>query len=292
MITVLNDFDLQMCIKEALKGNREALNALIERIHPLIYNLAIRMLQNLEDAEDAVQEILMKVISHLDGFRGEAAFTTWVYRIASNHLLTLSQHHLARQETSFEEMEEKLNLSLALGEASVPEQYEFQTLVAEVKISCSLAMLMCLGYELRIALILGEIFQVNAAEAAYILDISSTAYRKRLSRARMQLRTFIRNQCGLVNPENPCRCSKHVGNKLRFGLLNPNKLAYTDLLNNDEVKRQAAGYCEEMEEVRREIGLIRAIPQYEMPLQMLDSMKQLLNNPQYPILHHTPTDLL
>jgi RNA polymerase sigma factor (sigma-70 family) len=79
---------IETLVEQAKEGNREALEQVIETIQDRVYGLAIRMLSNPSDAEDATQEILIKVVTHLAEFRGESAFTSWVYRIACNHLLT------------------------------------------------------------------------------------------------------------------------------------------------------------------------------------------------------------
>ena len=60
------------------------------------------MLGTIHDAEDASQEILIKVMTHLSGFRGESAFTTWVFSIATNHLLNYKKHLFANAPLSFE----------------------------------------------------------------------------------------------------------------------------------------------------------------------------------------------
>ena len=82
---------LDALVRLSRAGDRQALERLIEAIQGKVYNLAIRMLRVPADAEDATQEILIKVITHLGEFRSESAFTTWVYRVASNHLLDASQ---------------------------------------------------------------------------------------------------------------------------------------------------------------------------------------------------------
>ena len=80
--------DLERLVEAAKEGDKKALETLILKIQDKIYGLALRMLYNPSDAEDASQEILLKIITHLGTFRGESAFTTWMYRVAVNHLLT------------------------------------------------------------------------------------------------------------------------------------------------------------------------------------------------------------
>jgi DNA-directed RNA polymerase specialized sigma24 family protein len=73
------------------------------------------MLGNREDAADATQKILLKVATHLGGFRRQAAFTTWVFQIARNHLLIASTRSRESSEVSLEALGERLQQGLALG---------------------------------------------------------------------------------------------------------------------------------------------------------------------------------
>ncbi len=273
--------EITALVEQSKAGNRTALESLLTHIQHPVYNLALRMLQHPPDAEDATQEILIKVITHLAEFRGEAAFMTWVYRIASNYLLTMRQRRAERQTTTFDELSERIQTSLALGEASIPEQVEFNSLVAEVRIQCTLGMLLCLDRAQRITLILGEVLELSSDEAAYILEIPAPTYRKQLSRARNNLRMFIQHQCGLVNPANPCRCSKHVGNKIKYGLIDVSNLAYAPTLDQQEILAQAESYCEELHELHKEVGLIRTLPGFDTPVNALDGIRQMLKRQEY-----------
>ena len=78
--------ELQSLIEKATAGEKEALETLVTGIQDMVFNLSLQMLGTFPDAEDAAQDILLKVITHLSSFRGESAFATWVFRIAVNHL--------------------------------------------------------------------------------------------------------------------------------------------------------------------------------------------------------------
>ena len=71
-------------LRDALAGSLEAVDSLITAIQPGIYKLAVHVLGHRDDAADATQEILLKVVTHLSGFRAESAFATWVWRVAYN----------------------------------------------------------------------------------------------------------------------------------------------------------------------------------------------------------------
>lgn len=269
--------DIHELVTAAQAGNRDALEQVASDAQGYIYNLALRMLQNPADAEDATQEILIKLITHLGQFRGESSFSTWMYRLASNTLLNLAQRNPARRQTSFEDLSSLLETSLSLHAQSPESEYEQTELAEEVRRNCTLGMLMCLSQEDRIALVLGELLGVNSDEGADILGISPAAYRKRLSRARQALVSFVSAQCGIVNPANPCRCHKHVQNKLRLGLLDPANLSYATVRDpaTDRQSHRAAQPDLTVEE--RTLALIRAHPAYSARTDCHAMIERILN---------------
>ncbi len=93
-------------------------------------------------------------------------------------------------------------------------------LAEEVKIGCTLGMLICLDLKLGIAYILGEVFELKSSEAANILDVTPGNFRKRLSKARIALQDFMRSYCGLTNKANACRCDKRINYALSTGRVN------------------------------------------------------------------------
>jgi RNA polymerase sigma factor (sigma-70 family) len=81
------DHEDQELVLRARSGDRKALEELVQRHQAWIYNIAVRMLYHPQDAEDATQEILIKVITRLSSFEGRSSFRTWLYRIVVNHVL-------------------------------------------------------------------------------------------------------------------------------------------------------------------------------------------------------------
>ncbi|HNC43710.1 MAG TPA: RNA polymerase sigma factor, partial [Acidobacteriota bacterium] len=80
-------------VLEAQNGSRTALESVVAYAQKYVYNLALRMLQHPMDAEDATQEILIKLITHLGQFRGESSFSTWMYRVALNVAISHLRHN-------------------------------------------------------------------------------------------------------------------------------------------------------------------------------------------------------
>ena len=146
------------------------------------------------------RRILLRVITHLGSFRGESAFTTWVYRVAANHLLTTRKRRAEREELTFERFAEQLDEGLAPEAPGADELVEKRLLAEEVKLGCTQGMLLCLDRDHRLAYILGDVFRLKGPQAAEIAGVSAATFRKRLSRARARLHGFLERKCGLVNP--------------------------------------------------------------------------------------------
>lgn len=108
-----SELTLETEVERAKDGDKVALEAVVRAIQDRVYGLAMRMLGHPADAEDATQEILIKIVTHLSDFRHESAFMTWVYRIAANSLLTIRKSRAEREELTFVRFGERLSEGLA-----------------------------------------------------------------------------------------------------------------------------------------------------------------------------------
>ncbi len=206
----------------AKAGNMSSLDVLLRRHQPWIFNLALRMVWRRDAAEDATQEILLKAVTHLGGFEGRSKFSTWLHRIAVNHLLNVRKSEMEERRMSFADLGRSLDECESTDlpdESSLP--IDHGLLVEEAKLGCITAMLMCLDRRQRLVFILGEIFGVNSDAGAEAMEISAANFRQLLGRARHDLYKFMNEKCGLVNTLNPCRCSKKAGAFMRHGWLDP-----------------------------------------------------------------------
>ncbi len=80
--------EIHILIEKANEGDKKSLELIVCEVQDLVYNLSLKMLLYPEDAKDATQEILIKVITHLSTFNHKSKFSTWVYRVATNYLIT------------------------------------------------------------------------------------------------------------------------------------------------------------------------------------------------------------
>jgi RNA polymerase sigma factor (sigma-70 family) len=147
--------EIEQLAHQAREGDGEALERLIMEIYGDIHGLSLRMLGFASDAEDAAQEIMIKIITHLSTFRGESTFKTWSFRIAINHLLSFRKTLAEKKDIDF-------NLWEQLGDRTDPTfdhdslpGTDKMLLMEEVRIGCMQGMLQCLDKRVRIAVILG-----------------------------------------------------------------------------------------------------------------------------------------
>lgn len=265
----------------AQSGDRTALEELVTQIQKPIYNLAVRMLWLPEDAEDATQEILVKIVTHLSDFRGDSLLMTWAWRIATNHLLTSRKRRAEQHALSFDEFGDDIDNGLSDAALVTPSNVEDHLLVEEVKIGCMQGMLLCLNREERAAYVLGEIFEVTDKEGAEIFEITPSAYRKRLSRAREAVRNFMQAKCGLANPANACRCHRRVKLAIEKGRLDPKHLLFAQKGDDPAVLRGIT----EMDELERASALFRTHPTYQAPDAFQRSLGKLLDSGEVSFLN-------
>ena len=172
--------ELQALADKATSGDREALESLVVGVQDMVFNLSLRMLGTFADAEDAAQDILLKMITHLSSFRGESAFTTWVFRIAVNHLKDYKKHMFAHAPLSFEFYGEDIKNGKIHDIPDLTQNVERDILAEELKLSCTNVMLQCLDTESRCIFILGTMFKLDSRIAGEILEMTPEAYRQRL----------------------------------------------------------------------------------------------------------------
>lgn len=265
--TTLDESDsLASIVRRAQAGDAAALEQVVLATHDRVYRLALRMTARPPDAEDATQEILIRVITRLSTFRGEAAFSTWVHRVAVNHLLDRSKNCVERLEMDFDRFAADLVDGLSSAPSAAPDA---AILEREVQLACTHALLTCLDRDHRIAYILGEIFDVDSDEGGYICDVAPSTYRKRLSRARARVREFLSHHCGLVDQSAACRCSKRVDVAVRLGRVDPQRLEFTDATTaaNDELVR-----------LHDAASLLRALPPARLPASTVEMVTRLIRD--------------
>ncbi len=216
--------DVQL-VTTALTGDKEALQHLIIRHQVFVYNLALKMTKNVQDAEDLVQEVFIKAITALSKFENRSQFRTWLYRMAVNHFLNTKKRKTELQITGFENYFDSID-NIPESGLTQQEQKEWSSSIEETRISCTAGMLLCLDRQQRIVYILGEMFGIDHNLGAEILGTTAGNFRIRLMRARKDLYNWMNERCGLINKANPCRCAKKTRANIEAGYVDPNNLQF------------------------------------------------------------------
>ena len=208
----------------ALSGSQEALEALVTRHQPWIYNLAFRMVMVREDAEDVTQEVLIKVITKLASYDPECgAFRTWLYRIVANHVINMKTRGY---EAAITDLDTYYSFVSQVPDEDPDSSPETELVIADLAIGCVMGTLLCLERKQRVAFILAIGFGVTDAMGAEILDISREVFRKTLSRARAKLHQYMSGNCSLVNPEAPCHCRKKAPAFIKSGAYSADRIFF------------------------------------------------------------------
>ncbi len=180
------DFDLA-----ALQaGDRAEFARFVEAYSGQVYRLALKMLQNPQDAEDILQETFIKAYKALPKFEGRSSLSTWLYRIATNEsLMFLRKKHpiLVSVDAPIENDEGEERPRQIIDWCCLPEN-ELMSTEARANLDRSVQQL---PESLRAVFLLRDIEGLSTRETAEVLDISESAVKTRLSRARFRLRELL-----------------------------------------------------------------------------------------------------
>ena len=218
--------ELLTLIEQATAGDKHALETVILSVQDLVFNLSLRMLGTFPDAEDASQDILLKIITHLSSFKQDSSFSTWVFSTAINHLKNYKKHMFAKFPLSFEFYGNDILNGKIDDVPDLTQDVEKSILAEELKMSCTNVMLQCLDVESRCIFILGTMFKVDSRIAGDLLGITAEAYRQRLSRIRKKMADFLHDYCGEYG-KGKCHCSDRVNYAIQNHRISPNHLDFT-----------------------------------------------------------------
>lgn len=186
---------------EALQnGDRAEFAKLVSKYSGQIYRLALKMLKDQQDAEDILQETFIKAYKALPEFEGRSKLSTWLYRIATNEALMFlrrKQLDTVSVEQPGENDEEQAPLQI-VDWCCLPEG-EFMSSEALDHLQESIDEL---PESLRVVFLLRDIEGLSTREVANVLDLSETAVKTRLSRARLRLREMLTSYFGQRLPLN------------------------------------------------------------------------------------------
>lgn len=274
--------ELLNLIQKATAGDKSSLETVILNIQDLVFNLSLRMLGTFPDAEDASQDILLKVMTHLSSFKGESSFSTWVFRIAVNHLKDYKKHMFAQFPLSFEFYGDDIRNAKTEDIPDLTQNVEQAILAEELKLSCTNVMLQCLDTESRCIFILGTMFKVDSRIAGDILGITPEAYRQRLSRVRKKMADFLTEYCGEYG-KGKCHCANRVNYAIQSHRIHPTQLYFQTAVSS-EVMLDVKGAMEEIDDLSQEFSFCKT---YQSPENLKQFIKGFLNGTSFSIVKNS-----
>lgn len=186
--TTVQDFTLDVELVERHRcGDAQAFDEVYERFEDMVFNLALRLSGNREEAADLTQEIFLRVFRHLGKFGGRSTLKTWIFRIAINHCRDRLSHRRVPIQPIAEEAEQ-----WALAYADPSRGPEELAVAADEgrRVSRCLA---CLSQPFREAVVLRDLEGLSYEEIAEVLGIRIGTVRSRIARGREQLRILLEN---------------------------------------------------------------------------------------------------
>ena len=270
--------EIQTLVDQAVAGDRGALEKLVANVQDIVFNMSLRMLGTFEDAEDATQDILLKMITHLSSFRGDSAFKTWVFSIAVNHLKNYKKHMFAHYPLSFDLYGDDIENGKIQNVPDLTQNVEKDILAEELKMSCTNVMLQCLDGESRCIFILGTMFKIDSRIAGEILGMSPETYRQRLSRIRRKMADFLDRYCGEYG-SGRCRCKDRVNYAIQNHRINPLQLYYTEAAQiSPETMADVKHAMEDMDDLSQDFSFCKP---YQSPERTKHLIQELLDSAQF-----------
>lgn len=186
-------FDESALVAQAKAGDQNAFAELVNRYERKIYRLAKNITRNDEDAEDVLQDAFLKAYTHLDNFKGDSKFYTWIVRIAVNEALMRLRKRKTDRSVPLDEPvelgEETVQREIAVWEDNPEQQYsqeEWRRILDDA--------IDTLKPDFRTVFVLRDIEELSTEETAETLGISVPAVKSRLLRARLALRETLTRQ--------------------------------------------------------------------------------------------------
>lgn len=251
-------------LSKAIEKDEIVIARIINLVKDDIFNLAFYYLSDFQLAEDCTQEILLKIIDKISSLKEPSLIKNWSNKIAANYLRNYKRDNDKFRYISFEIMEQDSKSHL---EAPFDEPFEIEdknSYIYELKISCTIAMLMCLKEEDRMVFVLSNLLKLNSNEGAELLDISPESYRKKLSRAKEKLMNFVSRNCGLLNKESSCICRRRLKYAIDMDRIKVGRFYFiSDEYLNDKLNIESK--VEEMEQLDELGDIFKNNPKYKLP---------------------------
>ena len=187
-----------LLIADLCEGDETALAPLVEKYKRMVYRLAMQITKNHTDADDVMQETFIKVYRSIRTFRKDAAFETWLYRIAVNEALNFVKRRERQRESTLETASEAEYEAITRYRTQMDNDPHVHAEKAELRHHVTEAV-NNLSLKHRTVVILHEFEGLTHAEIASILNCSEGTVRSRLHYARKKLRTLLKSYVDASN---------------------------------------------------------------------------------------------
>lgn len=175
-------------IEKVLGGDANAFEELVLRYEKTVYNLALRMVGDRDDAFDMTQEAFIKAYGSLSSFRGDSKFSVWIYRITTNVCLDFLRSKSRKQQVSLTVSDDDEDAQLDIPDpSSAPEQQ----LMQKMSMQSVEEGLKTLPDKQRQILVMRELGGMSYAEIGAALSLEEGTVKSRIFRARKRLCTFL-----------------------------------------------------------------------------------------------------
>jgi len=169
-------------VRQCLAGDREAFGVLVGRHHKAVFNVALRMTRNFQEAQDITQAVFIKAYEKLSGYDARHKFFSWIYRMAVNEAL-----NFIKRDRRFEGLDTEREYATLL---QTPEgEYEESEMSRNIQNA-----LMLLKVDYRAVIILKHFQELSYHEIGYILDLPEKTVKSRLFTARQILKQVLLKQ--------------------------------------------------------------------------------------------------
>lgn len=175
-------------IEKVLGGDANAFEELVLRYEKTVYNLALRMVGDRDDAFDMTQEAFIKAYGSLSSFRGDSKFSVWIYRITTNVCLDFLRSKSRKQQVSLTVSDDDEDAQLDIPD---PKADPEQQLIKKISMQSVEEGLKTLPDKQRQILVMRELGGMSYAEIGKALSIEEGTVKSRIFRARKRLCTFL-----------------------------------------------------------------------------------------------------
>jgi RNA polymerase sigma-70 factor, ECF subfamily len=248
-------------LEKARAGDAAAINTLLERHERSVYRFGLRMCGNEDSAREVLQETLLAAFRNLQGFRGDAALSTWLFQIARSFCMRQRQGQRPHEST-----ESPAAQAVAADASGADERAHARQMAGLIQ-----AAMLTLGPDAREVLVLRDVEGLSAEEAAKVMDVSVPALKSRLHRARgalsQQLAAVLEAPQAVACPELAAELSAYAADEVDHAMC--------------ERIEQHLARCEKCsaacDSLKRTVSMCRAIPGGDVPAPVKAAVRAALH---------------